>query len=110
MPQHHKAFPAQCTSYTPTKSQQGPQKQVNANSHGHESCLMPMQSLSTPEQNDPDKHAQRTTKQSDFYTEVTVQLVLKHVHVCMIIWATSWQNQQSDCVPSEDSDQSSLCA
>ena len=21
------------------------------------------------------------------------------------IWATSWQNQQNDCVPSEDSDQ-----
>ena len=22
-----------------------------------------------------------------------------------IIWATTWQNQQSDCVPNEDSDQ-----
>ena len=22
-----------------------------------------------------------------------------------LIWATSWQNQQNDCVPSEDSDQ-----
>ena len=28
------------------------------------------------------------------------------------MWATTWQNQQNECVPSEDSDQpeSSLCA
>ena len=25
----------------------------------------------------------------------------------MVIWATSWQNQQNDCAPREDSDQAS---
>ena len=50
-------------------------------------------------------HNYITTKQpygSMFYAYVTVT----RYSIC--IWAASWQNQQNDCVPSEDSDQPGL--
>ena len=33
----------------------------------------------------------------------------RSIQLQSVKWATTWQNQQSDCAPSEDSDQSLRC-
>ena len=40
-----------------------------------------------------------------FYICIYLILFSWKVHGQKIMWATSWQNQQNECVPSEDSDQ-----
>ena len=40
-----------------------------------------------------------------FMVVSTFRRCLLSIFYCMLIWAATWQNQQNECVPSEDSDQ-----